>query len=108
MVVYNWSEYIPEGVIEQFTKETGIKVEYSTYESNEVMYAKIQLQKGRATTSSSLDLPYRQNARRGSLKPIDRNLLKISKNLNRTLLNKPYDPGNQYSVPICGQHRNRV
>lgn len=31
---YNWTEYVPPGLLEQFTKETGIKVIYSTYESN--------------------------------------------------------------------------
>src|SRR5690606_5558580 len=39
---YNWSEYIPASVLEAFTKETGIKVIYSTYESNETMYAKLK------------------------------------------------------------------
>ena len=37
VVVYNWSEYISEDVLEQFTEEIGIEVVYSTYESNEVM-----------------------------------------------------------------------
>ena len=46
LVVYNWSEYIPEGVLDDFTRETGIEVEYSTYENNEVMYSKLKLQKG--------------------------------------------------------------
>lgn len=41
---YNWSEYIPSEVLEDFTKETGIKVIYSTYESNESMYAKLKTQ----------------------------------------------------------------
>ena len=36
---YNWTEYVPPGLLEQFTKETGIKVIYSTYESNETMYS---------------------------------------------------------------------
>ena len=39
---YNWTEYVPPGLLEQFTKETGIKVIYSTYESNETMYAKLK------------------------------------------------------------------
>ncbi len=39
---YNWTEYVPPGLLEQFTKETGIKVIYSTYESNESMYAKLK------------------------------------------------------------------
>ena len=47
IVVYNWSEYVPEGAIEEFTQQTGIDVEYMTYESNEVMHSKLLLQKGK-------------------------------------------------------------
>ena len=36
---YNWSEYVPDGLLEQFQQETAIKVIYSTYESNETLYA---------------------------------------------------------------------
>ena len=36
---------MPPGLLEQFTKETGIKVIYSTYESNETMYAKLKTYK---------------------------------------------------------------
>lgn len=42
---YNWTEYVPPGLLEQFTKETGIKVIYSTYESNESMYTKLKTYK---------------------------------------------------------------
>ena len=50
---YNWTEYVPPGLLEQFTKETGIKVIYSTYESNETMYAKLKPIKTARTTWSS-------------------------------------------------------
>src|SRR5690554_7653773 len=43
LYIYNWSEYMPEEVLNRFTKETGIKVVYSTYDSNEAMYAKLKL-----------------------------------------------------------------
>ena len=36
--VYNWGVYIDESVLEDFTRETGIKVNYDTYDSNESMY----------------------------------------------------------------------
>ena len=36
--VYNWGEYIDEEVIQMFEKETGIKVVYDTFETNEEMY----------------------------------------------------------------------
>lgn len=42
LVFMNWGPYISTELREQFTKETGIKVIYSTYESNETMYAKLR------------------------------------------------------------------
>ncbi|NCC77349.1 MAG: extracellular solute-binding protein, partial [Clostridia bacterium] len=41
--LYIWSEYIPDEVLADFTRETGIKVNISTYDSNEAMYAKVKL-----------------------------------------------------------------
>src|SRR5580698_2670704 len=39
--VYNWSDYIGPDVIESFTKETGIKVNYDVYDANETVEAKL-------------------------------------------------------------------
>jgi hypothetical protein len=39
--IYNWSDYIGEGVLEDFTKETGIQVVYDTYDSMEMMETKL-------------------------------------------------------------------
>ena len=39
--VYNWGEYIDQTVLDDFEAETGIKVNYTTYASNEEMYSKI-------------------------------------------------------------------
>src|ERR1700742_4814642 len=39
--VYNWSDYIDPSIIEDFTKETGIKVVYDVYDSNEVLETKL-------------------------------------------------------------------
>ena len=50
--VFSWSEYIPQEVVNGFTKETGIKVVLSTYESNEAMYAKLRLLGAKGTTCS--------------------------------------------------------
>ncbi|WMP17657.1 extracellular solute-binding protein [Thiothrix lacustris] len=100
LVVYNWAEYIPESTLADFTKETGIKVEYSTYENNEVMYSKIKLQKGKGydivVPSSYLVSKMRQE---GLLQKIDPAKLPNLKNLSPDLLDKPYDPGNEYSLP---------
>ena len=51
--VYNWSDYIDMSVIEEFTRETGIKVVYDTYDSNEALETKLFL--GR--TGYDIDVP---------------------------------------------------
>lgn len=100
LVVYNWAEYIPASTVADFEKETGIKVEYSTYENNEVMYSKIKLQKGKGydivVPSAYLVSKMRQE---GLLQKIDKTKLANLKNLSPDLLDKPYDPGNDYSLP---------
>ena len=39
--IYNWSDYIAEDTIQNFEKETGIKVRYDTYDNNEILHAKL-------------------------------------------------------------------
>ena len=39
--VYNWGEYIDQSVLDDFEEQTGLKVNYTTYASNEEMYSKI-------------------------------------------------------------------
>ncbi len=39
--IYNWSDYIDPKVLESFTKETGIKVVYDTYDKNEIVETKM-------------------------------------------------------------------
>ena len=39
--IYNWPDYVPEGLIAAFEKETGIKVNYDTFETNEALHAKL-------------------------------------------------------------------
>lgn len=100
VVVYNWSEYIPEEVLGQFTEETGIEVVYSTYESNEVMYSRLQLQ-----DNSGYDVVFPSTyyvskmAREGRLLPLDPAKLRNRRHLDPKLLDKDYDPGNRHSLP---------
>ncbi|CAA6828364.1 MAG: ABC transporter, periplasmic spermidine putrescine-binding protein PotD (TC 3.A.1.11.1) [uncultured Thiotrichaceae bacterium] len=100
VIVYNWSDYIPEGVLDSFTEETGIKVEYSTYNNNEIMYQKLKLLKGRGydilVPSTSLVDRMRNE---GLIQPINHTKLENFKLLNPSLLNKFYDPNNEFSIP---------
>jgi len=101
LYLYNWSEYLPESVIEGFEKETGIKVVYSTFDSNEAMYAKLRLVD--AKNSYDLVVPstyYVSKMRKeGLLAPIDKGKLIGFDKIDPKLLNRFFDPGNEYSVP---------
>ncbi len=96
---YNWSEYIPQEVLEEFTKETGIKVIYSTYESNESMYAKLK------TNPVGYDLVVpstyyvKKMRQEGMLQKIDKSKLSHFGGLDENTLNKSFDPNNEYSIP---------
>jgi spermidine/putrescine transport system substrate-binding protein len=98
--VYNWSEYMPDEVIRMFQKETGIRVIYTTYDSNELMYSKIRLQGG-----EGYDLIFPSSyyvdkmAKEGLLAELDHARLSNIGNLNPYLMNQPYDKGNRFSMP---------
>jgi spermidine/putrescine transport system substrate-binding protein len=100
VVIYNWTEYLPESALQAFTKETGIEVEYATYESNEAMYAKIKLLEGKGYDVVVPSTFYVEKMRKeGLLQVLDKTKLKNIANLDPALLNKAYDPDNQFSVP---------
>jgi spermidine/putrescine transport system substrate-binding protein len=100
LIVYNWADYLPKEVLTRFTKETGIKVKYSTYDTNEVMYAKVKTLGGGGYDIVVPSTYYVDRMRQeGLLAELDKSKLPNLKNLDPKVLNQPYDPGNTYSVP---------
>ena len=101
LYVYNWSEYMPEAVLEQFEEETGVKVVYSTFDSNEAMYAKLRLVDEKNSYDLAVPSTYyvSKMRREGLLAPIDKSKLKNFKYLDAKLVNQAFDPDNRYSVP---------
>ena len=100
VVLYNWSDYIPDSLLADFTKETGIQVEVSTYDSNETMFARLNLLGGKGydlavPSSFFVEKMIKQHL----LQPIDKNKLTQFKNLDPKMTNMSFDPDNQYSVP---------
>jgi len=100
LYVYNWSEYMPDSVLEDFTKETGIKVIMSTYDSNEALYAKIRMveAKGYDLIVPSTDFVARMR-KEGLLLPLDKAKLTNLGNLDPKIMNQAFDPDNTYSLP---------
>ncbi len=98
--VYNWTEYLPDEVIASFQKDTGIKVVYATYENNEAMYARLKILKGGGYDVVFPSTYFVHKMRKdGLLSPVDKTKLPNFKHIDKRLLDKPYDPGNAFSVP---------
>jgi len=100
VVVFNWTDYIDPAVLKQFEKESGVKVRYSTYDSNEAMFAKLKIVK-KAGYDVAFPSTYfvERMKRQNMLVPLDRAKIPNMANINPDVLNKPYDPNNTYSVP---------
>ena len=99
--VYNWTEYISDQVLKDFTAETGIEVIYSTFDSNEAMYAKLKLMNG----SGEYDVAFPgtdfvdKMRKEGMLELLDHTKLTNFGNLGKTFINAPFDPENKFSIP---------
>ena len=99
--VYAWSGEVPDFAIQQFERETGIKVNFSTYDSNEVMYAKLKADKSNGYDLVEPSSYYIDRMRRqGMLEELDKTKLSNFKNLNSIFLNQAYDPTSSYGVPF--------
>ena len=99
--LYTWTEYVPDGLLDEFTKETGIKVIVSSLESNETMYAKLKTQgaAGGYDVIAPSNYFVSKMAREGMLMELNHSKLPVIKELDPDWLNKPYDKGNKYSLP---------
>lgn len=99
--LYNWSEYMPQEVLDRFEEETGIQVVYTTYDSNEAMYARLKLLDDSCQYDLALPSTYYVNKMRkeGLLEKINHEKLEGFEKLDPELVNLEIDPDNQYSVP---------
>ena len=97
--VYNWGEYIADGVLEQFEEETGIRVEYDTFNDNESLYAKV---KNAGSDSYDIIVPsdymIKKMIDEDMLAQINYDNIPNIVNLDPQYQNLSYDPQSAYSV----------
>ncbi len=99
--IYNWSDYIAEDTIPNFEKETGIKIRYDVFDSNEVLEAKMLAGK----TGYDLVVPtanfLARQVQAGVFQKLDKSKLTNYGNLDPEMMKtlSKYDPDNAYSVP---------
>ena len=99
LAVYNWSDYIAPDTVADFERETGIRVTYDTYESNEELLAK--LQSGARGYDVVVPSSYLIPAMRAShlLMALHRELLPNFANIDPIFVDPPWDPANAHTVP---------
>jgi spermidine/putrescine-binding protein len=96
---YNWTEYIDEDAIPNFQKQTGIKVTYDNYASNDELFAKISAGATGYDIIVPTDAVLVKMKHGDLLEPLDLSLIPNVKNLDPRFRDAAYDPGNEYSIP---------
>ena len=98
--VYNWSDYIAPTVIEDFTKQSGIKVRYDTFDSNDTLETKLLAGKSGYDVVVPTAYFLERQIRAGVFQKLDKarmpNLANMWPEISQRLA--AYDPGNQYAV----------
>lgn len=99
LVIYNWGDYIDPELLTKFTEETGIKIQYETFDSNEAMYTKIR--QGGTTYDIAVPSDYMIDRmhKEGLLTKLDKSKLDFMDEIDPRFLDQSFDPDNNYSIP---------
>lgn len=101
VIVYNWGEYLDPDAIEMFEEETGINVVYEEYETNEIMYPKVQSGAIAYDVVCPSDYMVERMIENDLLAEIDFSNIPNIKNIGDVYMeqSRQFDPDNKYSVP---------
>lgn len=97
--VFNWSEYLPQSVIDKFEQTYNIKVNYTTFSSNEEMLAKIMAGGSQYDLTVSSDYMVEIMTKQNLLQELNKENLQNLRNMGSEFMNMEFDPGNKYSIP---------
>ena len=103
--IFTWEGYIDYStVIKPFEEETGIKVNYATFSSNEEMYEKLSaVNGGDYDVVLASDYMLAASREAGLMQKIDKDIVTNYDNLDPTFMSQSFDPDNEYVVPyVCG------
>lgn len=97
--VYNWGEYIDPETIAAFEEETGIKVTYSTFTTNEDLYVKLKNGGSNYDVIVPSDYMLERMIEEGMVQKLDMANMPNMEYIDKEFLNKSYDINQEYSVP---------
>ncbi|CAJ1391481.1 MAG: polyamine ABC transporter substrate-binding protein [Roseitalea sp.] len=98
--VFNWSDYIDESILEEFTAETGIEVVYDVFDSNEILETRLLA----GSTGYDIVVPtgtfLANQIKAGVFQPLNKDALPNLANMDPAIAERLelYDPGNEYAV----------
>ena len=104
VVVYNWGEYLDPEAIKMFEAETGIKVIYDEYETNEIMYPKVESGSSKYDVLCPSDYMIQKLLENDLLREINfSNVPNAKAHIGAEYFerSKEFDPSGKYSVPYC-------
>lgn len=104
VIVYNWGEYIDPETIRMFEEETGIKVIYDEFETNESMYPKVESGAVAYDIACPSDYMISRMIENGMLSEIDYDKMPNAKNnigAQYYEQARGFDPENKYAIPYC-------
>jgi spermidine/putrescine transport system substrate-binding protein len=97
--VYNWGDYIDETVLADFEKESGMKVNYETFATNEDMYIKVKQGGTKYDVIVPSDYMIEKLIKEDLLAKIDAKKIPTLEYIDKRFLGLAFDPANEYSVP---------
>lgn len=97
--LFCWSEYVPQDVIDGFTRETGVKVNTENYASNEEMLSKLLAGGSKYDLIQPSEYTIEALIKAGKLEPLNLANIPNLKNLDPKYTKMPHDPEGRYSVP---------
>jgi len=100
---YNWSDYIDDRTLPEFTAATGIAVRYDVYDSNDVLEGKLLAGKSGYDVVVPTGSYFEVQRRTGLFRPLDRSRLSNYGNLDPQIMARleAHDPGNEHAVPYA-------
>lgn len=99
LYVYNWGDYIDPELLTKFKEETGVDVKYDVYDTNEIMYQKLNSGNVSYDIVIPSDYMIEKMKNEDMLAKIDYNNIPNYKYIGEEFRNLAYDPTNEYSVP---------
>ena len=99
IIVYNWGDYIDPELIAQFEEETGYKVIYETFDSNEAMLTKIKQGGTNYDVAIPSEYTIHKMVQENLLEKLDYSKIKGIEHIDPRFLHQSFDPDNTYSIP---------